>query len=265
MTNQEAIQGIDVSRHQGDVDFKTVWKRGGMSFAYVKATEGRDYLDPWFIRNWNKLLELDGDFGRGAYMFSRPDSIGGAADGKAEADDFCEALKSVGGCVDGAGPPVIDYEKYSGKGTAANLAYLESAIKTIEDRLGRSPMIYTGRNVWNYQTDNSDRWAHLPLWLVEYTSKPEPRTLQDLPWENYALWQWSGGGGHAIAKPVEGAGQVDVNRLGPGIDFKAFFRLTNTATPDPDRQAIEVILRKTLRLTKEASDSLEAALELLGK
>jgi len=173
MTNQEAIQGIDVSRHQGDVDFKTVWKRGGMSFAYVKATEGRDYLDPWFIRNWNKLLELDGDFGRGAYMFSRPDSIGGAADGKAEADDFCEALKSVGGYVDGAGPPVIDYEKYSGKGTAANLAYLDSAIKTIEDRLGRSPMIYTGRNVWNYQTDNSDRWAHLPLWLVEYTSKPE--------------------------------------------------------------------------------------------
>ena len=45
------IQGIDVSYWQGDIDWQKV-RGAGISFAYIKATEGGDHLDPKFRQNW---------------------------------------------------------------------------------------------------------------------------------------------------------------------------------------------------------------------
>jgi len=43
--------GIDVSHHQGTVNWPDVAK-GGISFAYTKATEGSSFVDPLFDTNW---------------------------------------------------------------------------------------------------------------------------------------------------------------------------------------------------------------------
>ncbi len=45
------IQGIDVSRWQGEIDWEEV-KDAGTRFAFIKATEGGDHIDPSFRRNW---------------------------------------------------------------------------------------------------------------------------------------------------------------------------------------------------------------------
>lgn len=45
------IQGIDVSRYQGEIDFGRV-RDAGTHFVFMKATEGSDYKDPMFERNW---------------------------------------------------------------------------------------------------------------------------------------------------------------------------------------------------------------------
>ena len=45
------VQGIDVSNWQGDIDWDKV-RAAGTQFAFIKATEGGDYLDPKFARNW---------------------------------------------------------------------------------------------------------------------------------------------------------------------------------------------------------------------
>ncbi|MEO1837058.1 MAG: MBL fold metallo-hydrolase, partial [Akkermansiaceae bacterium] len=91
---------------------------------------------------WEQLVELGHErMYRGAYAVGRPDSVGGMQDGINEAKDFAKALKAVGHYQAGCLPPVLDYEKYSGKGVAANLDYIEGWVKTIEDELGRSPMI----------------------------------------------------------------------------------------------------------------------------
>ena len=60
------VQGIDVSKYQGDVDWQAV-AGSGVRFAWIKATEGGDYLDEKFRQNW----ELAGAAGvvRGAYHF----------------------------------------------------------------------------------------------------------------------------------------------------------------------------------------------------
>lgn len=50
------VHGIDVSYHQFEIDWKKV-KEHGVSFVFVKATEGVDYLDSMFVKNWKQLEE----------------------------------------------------------------------------------------------------------------------------------------------------------------------------------------------------------------
>ena len=58
--------GIDVSRYQGDIDWDRV-RSSGISFAFIKATEGGDYADPSFRRYWNEAAQAR--IPRGAYHY----------------------------------------------------------------------------------------------------------------------------------------------------------------------------------------------------
>ena len=44
-------QGIDVSSWQGTIDFTQV-KNAGIDIVYMKSSEGRSYIDPYFERNY---------------------------------------------------------------------------------------------------------------------------------------------------------------------------------------------------------------------
>jgi lysozyme len=58
------VQGIDVSNWQGDIDWNKV-RAAGTQFAFIKATEGGDYLDPKFAQNWQAAKSVG--IPRGAY------------------------------------------------------------------------------------------------------------------------------------------------------------------------------------------------------
>src|SRR5262245_15828853 len=60
------IQGVDVSWHQGAIDWRTL-AADDVAFAYIKATEGGDHVDERFAFNWREA----GAAGlyRGAYHF----------------------------------------------------------------------------------------------------------------------------------------------------------------------------------------------------
>ena len=45
------IHGIDVSHHQGEIDWRAI-AQSDYSFAIIKATEGGDHRDSKFIENW---------------------------------------------------------------------------------------------------------------------------------------------------------------------------------------------------------------------
>lgn len=208
------IQGIDVSHHQGNVDFEAV-ADSGMRFAIAKCTEGVNYEDPKFRENWAKMLDVGADkLLRGAYHFARPSSTGGSADGEAEARDFCAVLKSVGSYEEGCLPPALDFEEYSDSDGNDNIPWIEAFVRVVEAELGRSPMIYTGANVWRYEVSNTDKFIHLPLWQVYYSrTATQPA---ETPWATWTFWQWSGGGQYAYYGPVPGipgSGICDVNRF----------------------------------------------------
>ena len=58
--------GIDVSHHQGSIDWHRV-AADGISFAYLKASEGSSFVDPRFDANWRRAGEAGID--RGAYHY----------------------------------------------------------------------------------------------------------------------------------------------------------------------------------------------------
>ena len=60
------VQGIDVSNHQGPIDWSQL-RQQGVDFAYIKASEGGDFRDRRFLENWT-AARREG-IPRGAYHF----------------------------------------------------------------------------------------------------------------------------------------------------------------------------------------------------
>src|SRR3569623_1213468 len=60
------IQGMDVARYQGSIDYSKVYA-AGVHFVYMKATEGKDYVDPAFAANWVRARASG--MAHGAYHF----------------------------------------------------------------------------------------------------------------------------------------------------------------------------------------------------
>src|SRR5512133_181864 len=46
------LWGVDVSHHQGPIDWPRVASEPHLAFAFIKATEGGDWTDPRFAANW---------------------------------------------------------------------------------------------------------------------------------------------------------------------------------------------------------------------
>jgi len=62
--------GIDVSSYQGNVNWAQV-KANGLAFAYIKATEGTGYTNPYFSSQYTGATNAG--LTRGGYHFARPD------------------------------------------------------------------------------------------------------------------------------------------------------------------------------------------------
>lgn len=206
------IEGIDIARHQGAIDIRRV-AREGYAFVISKASEGVGYVDPLFDRHVRATL--DAGLIAGAYHFARPDSVGTPRDGEDEARAFASAIKAAGGLGSLHLPPALDFEKYSPNGPPETVAWVGAFVRVLELELGTSPMIYTGRNVWRFETGNSDAFDHLPLWLVRYSSRGVDPTEPAPELEGFGrpvLWQWSGGKKFAHGPRVAGV-RCDLNRF----------------------------------------------------
>lgn len=252
------IFGTDVSKHQGTVDFEAMRTESDMMFSIVKCTEGAEegtpFVDPKFYENWDKLLDLpptDPDKGmyRGAYHYCRYDNRQdqGEAGGENEAKWFCKVLQQVGYYEEGCLPPALDLEEWEGT-PENNLAFVRGFIRVVESELGRSPMFYTGENVWYYKFADSDEFINYPLWEVKYQSDGwqdsanPPRMTKNKGFWPWSLWQWSGGAEFKYYEekygPISGvpSGVADVNRYNGTYDEMGKTLATPflISEPDPD-------------------------------
>jgi GH25 family lysozyme M1 (1,4-beta-N-acetylmuramidase) len=132
------IHGIDVSRWQGKIDWASV-RAAGTQFAFIKATEGGDHLDPRFSENWDGAAQAG--VPRGAYHFMywcRP--------AHEQAAWFRRNVPNDSNAL----PPVLDLEWNGHSRTCpmklpreTALAHVKLMLNEMEAHTGKRPIIYT--------------------------------------------------------------------------------------------------------------------------
>ena len=210
--------GIDVSHHQGAVDWRTVASQP-VHFVYVKASEGVDYVDPRFYANWRAARAVG--LPVGAYHLYRPED---PAD--EQVANFVGALEAVR-FGPGDLPPVLDIERVSSSDrvTPATLHDRAAAmLAEIHRQTGSRPMVYTNPSFWREYLTEAHDLTRYPLWVAEY--RDDADVPDDPPgWSTWTFWQFSQEGRiEGVAKPV------DRSRFnGDGAALAAFVRASHGA------------------------------------
>ena len=183
------LQGIDVSHYQEEIAWETVVEKNDLQFAFVKATEGSDFSDSLFCRNWGKLRALG--LRRGAYHFFRPYGCGFE-----QALHFLQTVELEAGDL----APVLDLETTDGMPTEVMLEEARIWLQTVERSLNVRPIIYTNQNF--YEKYLAGVFDNHPLWIARYSDQA-PVLSGGMEWR---FWQYSNEG------CLEGISQkVDLN------------------------------------------------------
>ncbi|HAP50954.1 MAG TPA: hypothetical protein DCQ56_07030 [Porphyromonadaceae bacterium] len=186
---QYPVAGIDVSKHNGDIDFEQV-RDQGFEFVFIKASEGATFHDPNFIANHHAATKAG--LKVGAYHFFRKNR-----EGDAQARNLLRAV--AGHRLDL--PLVIDVEDWDNDHfvTDADIKRrLTQLARTLESK-GYRIMIYT--NGHGYEKYYKPNFAGKPLWLCSFT---DPQKLQS----NYPVTIQQ----HSHWGEVKGIdGEVDLN------------------------------------------------------
>ena len=181
------VAGMDVSSHQGNVDWQYWWNQG-KRFAYVKATEGTSYRNPYFAQQYNGSFNIG--MIRGAYHFALPNVSSGADQANYFVNNgggWSRDGKTLPGALD------IEYNPYGGTCYGLSASAMVSWIKSFSDtyrlRTGRWPVIYTTTNWWSTCTGNQGDFSSTnPLWIARYSSAPGTLPYN---WQFYTFWQYT--------------------------------------------------------------------------
>ena len=148
--------GIDVSRWQGEINWKMV-AAAGYRFAIVRATIGNYYTDPRFYVNW------DGARAAGllvsAYHVVIPDR---------PADSQIGRFFDVLGTSKADLPLVLDFESSHNCSPDEITACARDCLRIVAQRDERRPLVYTARWFWDAQVSDSSEWAGYDLWVASY-------------------------------------------------------------------------------------------------
>lgn len=192
-TARYPVRGIDVSHHQGAIDWPALAGNPAVQFAYIKATEGGDFKDRRFAENWAAARAAG--IPRGAYHF-----FTFCRDGKTQAENFLATVPEE----DGALPMALDLEfggncraEPSGEAMAAEVT---AFVTTLQARDAGTPVFYvTGEFYDRYMKDGAHRYPAHHLWLRNIYREP---AQQDC--DRWAIWQFASQGRvKVVATPVD--------------------------------------------------------------
>ena len=201
------VQGIDMARFQSYVDWSLV-AGTPVRFAFIKATEGGDLLDPMFQSHWRGAARAG--IARGAYHFyyfcTSP---------RVQANWFIRNVPRASGAL----PPVLDMEWNPFSPTcqrrpdAATIrAEMQVWLSAVEDHYGQRPIIYTTPGF--YKDAELNRLRGYEFWLRSTAKTPR----QAFPGQSWKFWQFTATG---IVPGI--VGDVDRNVFnGSAADWQAW-------------------------------------------
>lgn len=154
------VHGIDISHYQGTINWKELrnqqLEKYPIRFVFVKATEGGDYADENFEKNFENARNYG--FIRGAYHFYNPD-----VPALKQADFFISKVKLGQGDL----PPVLDVEKKGFKSKHDLNVALKLWLDRVEMHYGVKPIIYASYKFKEAYLNDS-LFDKYPYWIAHY-------------------------------------------------------------------------------------------------
>lgn len=156
------VRGIDVSHHQGDIDWQEV-ADAAVDFAFIKATEGRDHLDTRFPHNWAEAERVG--LRRGAYHF-----FTFCTPGDEQARHFLEVVPPTPGAL----PPAVDVEFAGNCRAWSSIDGIRSELRAfltrVEAAWGQRPLLYI---TWESESRIvSGHFDDYPIWIRNTVWRP---------------------------------------------------------------------------------------------
>ncbi|MDO4909411.1 MAG: GH25 family lysozyme [Corynebacterium sp.] len=176
--------GVDVASHQhtqGDIDWTQV-AGSGQRYAFVKATEGTNYVNPFYESDVTRAAQAG--MYVGAYHYAKP-----AQSAAAQAAAFAIQIAKL---PTPSLPPVLDIEVNDGVDVAGMQAWTRTFVSEVKRLTGRDVMIYTYRYFWEAQMGNTTEFNYLPLWMAAYQATAP--TVIPGGWSYMTFWQNSSTG-----------------------------------------------------------------------
>jgi GH25 family lysozyme M1 (1,4-beta-N-acetylmuramidase) len=190
----QMLRGIDVSHHNGSVDWAALKTRYGITWGAAKATEGAGFKDAQFGANWRKMKAAG--LVRMAYSFAHPDS-----DPSDDAHTFLSYVEANG--LEPTDIMVMDME-----GNSNNLPMLQVRdwlagwADAVTKATGRKPFLYCGSGYIANNATKDLRSHYAAWWFPRYSTNTWPAGITGYPASNNwggapDIWQFSqsfGGG-----------------------------------------------------------------------
>ncbi len=191
-----AVHGTDVSKYQGSIDWHKA-KASGVSFAFIKATEGGDRVDDLFEEHWRKARSAG--VPRAAYhfyYFCRPASE--------QARWFIDNVPKESGAL----PPVLDMEWNPQSPTcklrpdpATVRSEMRTFLQIVEKHYGKKPIIYT--SVDFFDDNGLSGFRGYPYWLRSVAGHPTAKYGS----HPFTFWQYTGTG---VIPGIKGDADINV-------------------------------------------------------
>ena len=199
MKSSFPVRGVDVSHHQGEIDWCEV-AEAGIQFAFIKATEGRDFRDPRFEANWKAAAEAG--IARGAYHF-----FTFCSPGSEQAEHFLRTAPPTPGAL----RPVADVEFVGNCKKWESLDQVRTELRAFLQLVGQAwratPILYVTPD--SFERVVAGGFSEQPVWIRSVLERPAVDAFGA-----WLIWQFSETG------RIPGIrGPVDLDVLAPGVSI----------------------------------------------
>ena len=169
----KAIEGIDVSEFQGNINFQEV-KDYGIEIVYIRSSASHSYIDAKFEENYQKAKENNLKIGFYHYVTAR-----NIEEAQEQARFFATVIKGKEADCRLA----MDFETFRGLTKEEINSIAKSFLEELKRLTKKELVIYSDAYNAKYTFDEA-LFEEYPLWLAEYGVK-EPEA------KNYIGWQYT--------------------------------------------------------------------------
>ena len=175
-SSDNIYNGIDVSEYQENINFNLV-KQSGIDIVYIRSSEGTNFIDPYFRRNYDEAKAVGLKVGFYHYVTAR--NITQAIN---EADFFASV-------IEGTSPDCLlamDFEYFGGLSNEEVNAISRAFLERLEQVTNKRTIIYS--DAYNAGNVFNSSLSSYPLWIAQYGVE-EPELYVN--WENWTGFQYS--------------------------------------------------------------------------